>query len=156
MDKEKIYLEQSLCTAIKDVIETMTGLNVKETNENIMDNICKGEISGAMIIVGQNSTLMSITMSMELASTIICYMTGIDPSDLSNEEIYDGVAELINMIAGRTKALLVGTKYHFNITPPFTIIGKNHFILQKNINYKITQRYYIDDKEIYLEVYYAY
>lgn len=148
-----MQLEQSLNTAIKDVIETMTGLYIEENicKENSLN---KGEISGVMIIVGEKNALMSLTMSKKAASLIIAYMTGISPSDLSDEEVYDGAAELINMIAGRTKALLRGTKYYFNITPPFTIVGDKHFILHKNKILKIMKSYSIEDEELLLQVYY--
>ncbi len=153
MDKEKIQLEKSLNTAIKDVIETMTGLYIEE-NAYKESSLDKGEISGVMVMVGEKNALMSLTMSKKAASLIIAYMTGILPTDLSDEEVYDGAAELINMIAGRTKALLSGTKYHFNITPPFTIVGDKHFILHKNKILKIIKSYSIEDEEILLQVYY--
>ncbi|MCY6482870.1 chemotaxis protein CheX [Clostridium aestuarii] len=153
MDKEIIYLEQSLNIAIKDVIETMTGLYIEE-NTNQQNSMCKGEISGAMIMVGEKKAFMSLTMSKESASLIISYMTGISSENLRNEEVYDGVGEIINMIAGRTKALLKGTKYYFNITPPFTIVGDNHFIFHKDNILKITKSYFIESKELLLQVYY--
>lgn len=148
-----MQLEQSFNTAIKDVIETMTGLYIEES-------ICKGngfnkgEISGAMIMLGEKNALMTLTMSKKAASLIIAYMTGISPDDLSDEEVYDGAAELINMIAGRTKFMLRETKYYFNITPPFTIVGDKHFILHKNKVLKIMKSYSIEGEELLLQVYY--
>ncbi|MEL7597804.1 MAG: hypothetical protein AAGU01_06335, partial [Clostridiaceae bacterium] len=94
MDKEKIQLEKSLNTAIKDVIETMTGLYIEE-NAYKESSLDKGEISGVMVMVGEKNALMSLTMSKKAASLIIAYMTGILPTDLSDEEVYDGAAELI-------------------------------------------------------------
>ncbi|MCY6369914.1 chemotaxis protein CheX [Clostridium ganghwense] len=153
MDKERIQLEQSLNIAIKDVIQTMTGLYIEE-NTYKENSTVKGEISGVMIITGEKNALMSLTMSKEVASLIIGYMTGNLPSDLSDEEVYDGAAELINMIAGRTKALLTGKKYYFNLTPPFAIVGDKHFILHKNKILKIMKSYSIEGKELLLQVYY--
>ena len=81
-------------------------------------------------------------------------MTGIEKNDITEEEIYDGVAELVNMVAGRAKTILSGTKYHFSITPPFTIIGQDHFIVHKDKIFNITKNYIIDDRALFLQIYY--
>lgn len=154
MNKEHDQLEESLTTAIKDVIEIMAGLCIEEVLSEQISQIHKGEISGVMLILGEKNALMTLTMSKELCTTIISYMTGIEKTDLIEEEIYDGAAELVNMIAGRAKALLSGTKYHFSITPPFTIIGQDHFIMHKDKILKISKNYIIDDMELYLQIYY--
>jgi chemotaxis protein CheX len=151
---EQDYLQQSLTTAIRDVIETMTGLSIEEDLSQEVCKIKKGEISGVMLILGEKNALMSLTMSKELCTTIISYMTGIEKNDITEEEIYDGAAELVNMVAGRAKAILSGTKYHFRITPPFTIIGQDHFIKHKDKIFNITKNYIVDDKSLFLQIYY--
>lgn len=154
MNIEQDYLQGSLTTAIRDVIETMTGLCIEEVLSQEVCKINKGEISGVMLILGERNALMSLTMSKELCTTIISYMTGIEKTDITEEEIYDGAAELVNMVAGRAKAILSGTKYHFNITPPFTIIGQDHFIVHKDKIFNITKNYIIDDRSLFLQIYY--
>jgi chemotaxis protein CheX len=151
---EQDYLQESLTTAIRDVIEIMTGLCIEEDLSQEVCKINKGEISGAMLILGEKNALMSLTMSKELCTTIISYMTGIEKNDITEEEIYDGAAELVNMVAGRAKAILSGTKYHFSITPPFTIIGQDHFIKHKDKIFNITKKYIIDDRSLFLQIYY--
>ena len=45
--------------------------------------------------------------------------------------VCDGVGEIINMIAGQAKAMLVKTKYHFTISIPSVISGHGHEISHK-------------------------
>lgn len=154
MNIEQDYLQESLTTAIRDVIETMTGLGIEEDLSQEVCKINKVEISGVMLILGEKNALMSLTMSKELCTTIISYMTGIEKNDITEEEIYDGAAELVNMVAGRAKAILSGTKYHFSITPPFTIIGQDHFIKHKDKIFNITKNYIIDGRSLFSQIYY--
>jgi chemotaxis protein CheX len=151
---EQDYLQESFTVAIRDVVEVMTGLCVEEGFSQKHCKMSKGEISGVMLILGERNALMSLTMSKELCSTIISYMTGIEKNDITDEEIYDGAAELANMVAGRAKTILSSTKYHFSITPPFTIVGQEHFIVHKDKIFNITKNYIIDDKPLFLQVYY--
>ncbi|MGK0465199.1 chemotaxis protein CheX [Clostridium sp.] len=151
---EQDYLQESLTTAIRDVIETMTGLCIEEDFTREVCTINKGEISGVMLILGERNALMSLTMSKELCTTIISYMTGIEKNDITDEEIYDGAAELVNMVAGRSKAILSGTKYHFSITPPFTIVGQEHFIVHKDKIFNVTKNYIIDDRSLFSQIHY--
>ncbi|MCB2291646.1 chemotaxis protein CheX [Clostridium sp. CS001] len=154
MNIEQDYLQGIFTAAIREVIEIMTGLCIEEDLSQEVCKINKGEISGVMLTLGEKNALVSLTMSKELCSTIIYYMTGIEKSDITEEEIYDGAAELVNMVAGRAKTILAGTKYHFSITPPFTIIGKDHFIVHKDKVLDITKNYIIDDRPLFLQVYY--
>lgn len=154
MNIEQDYLQESFTTAIRDVIEIMTGLCVEEALPQKVCKISKGEVSGVMLILGEKNALMSLTMSKELCTTIISYMTGIEKNDITDEEIYDGAAELVNMVAGRAKTILTGSKYHFSITPPFTIIGQDHFIVHKDKIFNVTKNYIIDDRSLFLQVYY--
>lgn len=148
------FFKECFTTAIRDVIEVMTGLCVEEAMSQKVCDISKGEISGVMLILGERNALMSLTMSKELCTTVISHMTGIEKNDITDGEIYDGAAELVNMVAGRIKTALSGTKYHFSMTPPFTIVGQDHFIVHKDKIFNITNKYIIDDRELFLKIHY--
>jgi chemotaxis protein CheX len=154
LNTEQDYIQESFTVAIRDVVEVMTGLCVEEDSLKKDCKISKGEVSGVMLLLGERNALMSLTMSKELCTTIISYMTGIEINDITDEEIYDGAAELVNMVAGRAKTILSSTKYHFSITPPFTIIGQDHFIVHKDKIFNIIKNYTIDDKSLILQIYY--
>lgn len=154
MNIEQDYFKECFTTSIRDVIEVMAGLGVEEASSQKVCKPIKGEISGVMLILGERNALISLTMSKELCTTIISYMTGTEKDHITDEEIYDGAAELVNMVAGRAKTTLSGTEYHFSITPPFTIIGRDHFIVHKDKILSLTKNYIIEGMELFLQIHY--
>ncbi|MBF8982100.1 chemotaxis protein CheX [Lutibacter sp. B2] len=155
MNIDRELVEGACTNAVKDVIETMTGFNIDEHYKNDEeDHISTVEISGMMFIFGKRNAIFSLSMTKESAATIVAYMTGIPPFELEDEDLYDGVAELVNMITGRIKAQLINTEYYFDLTPPFTIVGKNHYIVHKSCVTNIFKKFIVENLEIDLKVYY--
>ncbi len=155
---EKNILEEGFSIAFSDVLETMTGLMVRE-EENI--SIIKNSeeftfnLSGAMILIGDKNGLSTISMKKDTAAILVAYMTGIPDYDLEDGDIFDGIAEIMNLLAGRAKAILKGSNEHFDISPPFTIIGEDHYILFKNKSLVLEKVYYIGDMPMYLKIYFV-
>lgn len=141
--------------AVMEVVRTTAGLEVYEDNGNIeKSRIHTGRVSGMMLLCGQRNALLSITMSWDAALTLVSYMTGTLPEEIEREELWDGAAELVNMIAGRAKVDLIGTQYHFSITPPFSISGEDYSIIYKNRMKGIYKKFAAEEVEIFLEVAY--
>lgn len=150
-----MFLQQCLSKAVVDVFSTMAGLDMCEMKEKTQT--CKqgqNELTGVMLILSDRNAVLSITLDKKDAKTIISFMTGTVLEELVDLELYDGVAELINMIAGRFKALLIETDYHFSITPPFTIVGKDHFIVYKQTMFQITMYFQADETQVQLNLTY--
>lgn len=155
LGQDKDFLQQCLSQAISDVFSTMAGVEPSERQETQGEKpVSKGKITGAMMVLGERNALLTMTMSQEDAAMIVAVMTGVVPENITNEESYDGVAELVNMIAGRAKALLVGTSYHYRITPPITIVGDQHFIVFKKQAPRVTMYFNADATNIDLELTY--
>ncbi|MBU2701805.1 chemotaxis protein CheX [Sporomusaceae bacterium BoRhaA] len=155
MQQDRKFLQQCLSQAVIDVFATMAGLDMCETKERTQ--ACRqgqNELTGIMMILSGRNAVLSITMDKKDAQTIISFMTGTVLEELVDSELYDGVAELINMIAGRFKASLIDTDYHFSITPPFTIVGKKHFIVYKQTMFQITMHFQADETPIHLNLTY--
>lgn len=138
--------------AVKKVISTMAGLEVIETK--ISDETFIAQISGVVMLVGDANVLLSITVSKQMAYLLVSCMTGMMVQQLNEEEIYDGIAEIINMISGETRAQLSGRKLHFNALPPFAISGDKHFIIHKNKVSNLVKKFRAGDNDIYLRVYF--
>lgn len=116
-----------------DVMSMILGIDVSNSLE-VIDSEIETQISGVMLLLGNKKKMATISISEENAKEIVSYMVGIDPSDLSKEEVYDGVAELVNMILGRVKLFLKDTEDYFDLTPPFTVIGDTHkFIIKEKL-----------------------
>lgn len=155
VQQDRKFLQQCLSQAVIDVFATMAGLDMCETKE--LTQACKpgpNELTGVMMVLSGRNAVLSIMMDKKAAQTIISFMTGTELDEIVDAELYDGVAELINMIAGRLKALLIGTEYHFSITPPFTIVGKNHFIAYKQTMSQIMMHFQADETQVQLNLTY--
>ena len=153
---DKDMIGKCFSNAVQDVVATMAGIEVIEVNpENVAQNKADvDQISGAMLLLGTVNSMMSITLSSEAASTIVSYMTGISSSDLESEELFDGVAELVNMICGRVKAVLAGSEFHFKLTSPFIVTGNNHMIVHKSKVAKLIKVYNAGEWDIVLKVFF--
>ncbi|MGE5404011.1 MAG: chemotaxis protein CheX [Candidatus Saccharibacteria bacterium] len=153
IDRE--YLFKSFLSAMNDVVGTMAGFAMKEYRDDLDERQShSGEITGAMLVLGEKNAMVTITMEKETASVLVAYMTGIDPAELEDEEVFDGVAELVNLVTGRAKAIMAGTEYYFNITPPFTIVGSDHYIMHKSRASKVAMKYVAGELEFFLELFY--
>jgi len=148
---ESDFLQKCLAQAVFDVFETMVGITTCQVHTD-SDNSrqWRGDITGVMMIEGGRKAMLYLTISKKNAGMIMSYMTGNDPLELREDELHDGVAELVNMIAGRAKALLAGTSDHYTITPPFTIVGLNHHIVYKKEVSKFIMLFTAGDAEIHL------
>jgi chemotaxis protein CheX len=151
-----LQISQCFNNAVNDVLSTMAGFEAQVLDEFLPEvNRFRAQISGAMLLLGQNSAMFTLSMSEEAAMVFVAYMTGIFPEDLSREDLYDGVAELVNQIAGRVKAQLSGSSYHFILTPPFTIAGDDHFIVHKNQVTRMNMTYGAGNLFFRVEVFYV-
>ena len=149
--KEYDFLQKCLAQAVFDVFEMMVGIATCQVDISSEHSIrSRGDITGVMMIEGAKRAMLYLTLSQQNAETIMSYMTGNDPLELEEEELHDGVAELVNMIAGRAKALLAGTSDHYTITPPFTIVGSNHYIVYKKEVSKFIMKFTAGDAKLYL------
>lgn len=146
---------KSFANALVEVIRTAAGLEAYECQCNMGGNKKPaGYISGMMLLCGEKNAVLSITMAYGAAYNLVSYMTGTLPEEIEKEELWDGIAELTNMIAGRAKADLTGTDYHFRITPPFSIQGQDYTIVYKNRIPRICKKFAAEDIEMFLEIVY--
>ncbi len=118
--------------ATKNVFTTMCGMEVKRKKLFLKDDHkMLGDVSGVMGLSGDASGSVVISMPGSLACLFVGKMLGEAPAKELNGEVCDGVGEIINMIAGQAKAMLVKTKYHFTISIPSVVSGTGHEISHK-------------------------
>ena len=149
-------LAKSFYNAVIDVIYTMTGFQVEEKDENIHDNeVFNDNISGIMVLNGDKLGIITITVSKSTASQLLMFMTGIAANELSDEELYDGLAELANMIAGSARAQLAETEYFFEISSPFVIAGEQYKFIHKDKVESVKKQFSAEDIDVFLQVHYV-
>lgn len=141
-----------LSNAIADVITTMTGFDVSvDPDCSSPEKIGPGEsIIGAMAIFGSVNGIISLTTDVDSAKVVVAYMTGIMPTDLTQADIHDGMAELVNMLVGRIKADMDREDFKLTITSPFSILGKDIDMVFKDKENRICRRFVAGDVEMML------
>ena len=140
--------------AFKEIIRTMTGLELMEEKMSLEDmKAFKAQISGVIILSGEKSIMISLSMSFIAASTLISFMIGAQCSELSDEDLNDGVSEIANVVGGKIKTKLSLGGVHFNILTPFTIKGNDHYITQRDKVLLFVKKFHNNDIEILAKVF---
>lgn len=98
-----------------------TDIYVKEDSKLI------GDISGIMGLSGDVAGAIVVSFEKDAACKIIANMLGEEKPEMDNE-VKDGIGEIVNLIAGQAKTMLAETQYHFKVSIPTTIIGSGHEI----------------------------
>ncbi len=132
--KQKVNVEfiNPFIDATRNVFQTMCGIEITRKKLFLKDDYkMMGDVSGVMGLTGTATGSVVVSLSKNLACTVVGMMLGEDPSGELNADVCDGVGEIINMIAGQAKAMLVKTKYHFTISIPSVVSGTGHEISHK-------------------------
>ncbi|KNY29553.1 chemotaxis protein CheX [Pseudobacteroides cellulosolvens] len=116
-------LHHCFVEALCEAVEKMTGFCVCETSKDC--EIKSTDISGAMILSGERNALFVVSVSRKTALNLISFMVGEDADHLSEEELSDGISELVNMAAGIAKIKLLDSDKKFNLSSPFAVTGDN-------------------------------
>jgi len=114
---------------VKATFKTMasTEAHLQTLNYAKEDDHFFGDVSGVMGISGKNGEgFVGITFPEALAEHLVCKLLNISKDELEEGDIFDGVGEMVNMITGNAKNALLGTTYHFNLSLPNVIAGKDH------------------------------
>lgn len=95
------------------------------------DKTLIGDISGIMGLSGETSGSIVVSFEKSAATIVVCNMLGVEKDNLSADELKDGIQEVVNLIAGQAKSMLQGTNFHFQISIPTCVVGKNHEVNHK-------------------------
>jgi chemotaxis protein CheX len=81
------------------------------------------DISAVIGLSGEAQGSISLSFSKDTATEFVKKMLG-DVTSISEDDMIDGVGEIVNIIAGNAKAYL--TKFNLSISLPNVIIGNSH------------------------------
>jgi len=110
------------CT--KDVFEKMARIQVQREGLKLKsDYLMDGRYSGIIGLAGAGSGSAIISLPDSLARTTVANMLYMEPEELSDDDIEDGVGELINMVAGAAKSSFSDTPFSFDISLPMVLKG---------------------------------
>ena len=125
-------LEKYFTNSMIETINIMTGFEICEIiieHNNLPKN--NDYFTGIMILTGKKNFMISISVSKEVGKNLVEAITGIEKNKLLDEDIYDGLMELANIVAGSTKINIQNTEFSYELTYPFIVIGENHKMVHK-------------------------
>ncbi|MCK4303690.1 MAG: chemotaxis protein CheX [Candidatus Eisenbacteria sp.] len=127
---EKIKKEflKPFVQGVMTTLETMASMTPSIKGiELVASDRFSGDVSAIMGLAGQGGEgFVGITFNANLAKTVVSKVLHLEEEELDDNDINDGVGELINMIAGSAKNALLGTPYCFQLALPNVITGRGH------------------------------
>jgi chemotaxis protein CheX len=116
-------------SSVLDLMTTMAGMHVERKDLFLKKNYrLFGDISGIMNFSGRIEGSVTVSFTEELAKEVVAKIMGISSSDITDDDLRDGVGELINIISGNAKAALSETEFSHEIALPAVIRGMGHEI----------------------------
>ncbi|HPU96821.1 MAG TPA: chemotaxis protein CheX [Candidatus Hydrogenedentes bacterium] len=124
---------QQFDQGVKDTLQSMAGVRAVRVDAWIKDgHAMYGDVSAIIGLSGPVKGTCALSMPGDLVRRLICRMLGMEENaPVSETDIRDGAGELVNMTAGRAKALLQHTPYKFDITLPTIITGAGHEVYRR-------------------------
>jgi len=108
--------------ALKDAVATMAGITMESADESLSAG--EAGMAGMMVLSGETPVVLMILADQASAAGIVTNMTGIDSGELTPADLRDGLAELVNMVAGSVKGRLAGSGRSFKLSSPLVVTGE--------------------------------
>ena len=113
---------------LSDVVSKTTGISITTTDEDAgLD-----ELIGLMSLNGYNHGMVIISAGHATVKKLCNSMTGISIDEVTDNDIYDTLCELVNMTAGNAKLRFNSSEDIYSLSPPFIISGEDMSIITKN------------------------
>jgi len=119
--------EQAFLDALLEVVSTSTGISFQVRSSE--SDTSFAEITGVMNLNGSKQGMVFISADPDSIKSLFSYMTGTPKDEITHDDLYDTLCELVNMTAGNAKLRLGGDQ--FNLSPPFALHGENMTIIPK-------------------------
>jgi len=121
----KVHNGELVPQALEQILKEMCDISLVPEEED--EEIRKGSIVfGTIAIVGEIHWSVSLGFLRETAERLACDFGGLT-APVAENDMADAIGELINIVAGRIKSLLIGNNCkHVEITLP-TVIGASEF-----------------------------
>ncbi len=147
-------LSLAFTNAILEIFQTTVQIPVKETEDDCLPS---GDMSlvSSIGITGGISGNVSVCCSKESVAKVISKMLGTEVT-ADSEDLKDGLAEIVNMVAGSTKNKLEVTRFLINLSIPTTLMG-NQICIEKSKNTELIEKDFVNDLEgVAIKTYFAF
>ena len=134
--------------ALTEIISTTSGFSLDIFSPE--EDCGFYEMTGIMSLGGKNHAMLFISAE-ESAMRVLCsFMTGVSKDEVTKDDIYDALCELVNMTAGSAKLRFNDAEQIFTLSPPFVISGKNMSLITKKRVHVISR--VLGDGEIFVKL----
>ena len=139
--------------ALQNVLSMMAQMELKPGKPQIKkDEYARGDVSGIIGMVGpQVKGSFSISFEENLACEIMHKMLGELP-DSVDEEVFDMVGEITNMVTGGAKKELAERGFDFDMATPIVVSGRDHTISHKSEGAKLIMPFNHVAGKAYIEI----
>jgi CheY-specific phosphatase CheX len=146
---------QAFANALCKAVATMAGITLNWKEEPFQTEMADNgdRIAGVMVLSGNLKSVLILSAAPRAAREIVSYMTGMETSELSDEDLTDSMVELVNMTAGGARARLADSDYAFHLTSPFAITGKGIKLVAKRNTIGYSAKFYLDQIQLSLKVF---
>ncbi|MGA2688628.1 MAG: chemotaxis protein CheX [Candidatus Korobacteraceae bacterium] len=111
-----------LVTIVDEIFGSMAGMQLAPSPTLIGFDTRNGYLVSTVQIVGDWQGAVRLDIDLELARQACANLVGVDPADLSPQDISDAVGELANMTGGSVKTLCAPTS---RLSLPSVAMGRD-------------------------------
>jgi len=111
-----------LVSVVDEIFGSMAGLELSASPTLIAFDKGRGYIVSAVQIVGDWQGAVRLDIDLELARRACANLVGLEPGDLSTQDIRDAAGELANMTGGSVKAICSPTS---RLSLPSVAMGRD-------------------------------
>jgi chemotaxis protein CheX len=111
-----------LTAIVDEIFGAMAGMQLLPCHKVVSLGSPNGYVVAAVQIVGDWQGAVRLDVSLELARRACANLTGVDASELSQQDVRDAAGELANMVGGSVKALCAHTS---RLSLPTVAIGRD-------------------------------
>jgi CheY-specific phosphatase CheX len=119
--------EQIFTDALVEVVLTSAGISLQVLPSE--SDASFAEITGVMHLNGSKQGILFISANAASIKSVFSCMTGTPKDEITHDDVYDTLCELVNMTAGNAKLRLGGDQFIFS--SPFALRGENITIIPK-------------------------
>jgi chemotaxis protein CheX len=111
-----------LVSVVDEIFGSMAGLQLTASPITIQFDASTGHVVSAVQIVGDWQGAVRLDIDLDLARRACANLVGVEPCDLSAQDIRDAAGELANMTGGSVKALCSPTS---RLSLPSVAMGRD-------------------------------
>ncbi len=115
--------KEELLSAVDEIFSSMASMQLVPSDSISKPDTHKGGITSSVQIVGNWQGAVRLDIDLKLARVACARLLGVEPDDLSHDDVRDAAGELANITGGSVKALLAPT---CSLSLPSVVIGQDY------------------------------